>query len=86
VEQNDIVNHQFRGIDLDRNTLAQYAGPPREKLTQLFAGSFRPVFLVKAKNPFRTMTTNMANPSCGIPARMARPPATQRMRAKKCTI
>ncbi|GIU96902.1 MAG: hypothetical protein KatS3mg013_0705 [Actinomycetota bacterium] len=37
----------------------------------------------KANRPFRTITTKIATPSWGSPARNARPPAPQSIRAKK---
>jgi hypothetical protein len=38
-----------------------------------------------ANRPLTTMTTKIANPSCGMPARIAKPPATHGMTAKKWT-
>ncbi len=39
-----------------------------------------------AKIPFMTITTKIAKPNCGIPATMAKPPATQSIKAKKWAI
>ena len=53
MEQDDVVNDQLRGVNLDRNTFTQYTRPPGKKVTQLFAGPLSPVFLDKSKKPIK---------------------------------